>query len=96
MLLMYLPPVTPLTTIPYFPAMPGTSPLRILQWNANGLRTKLHELLLFLLALRIQVALVQETHLDPSVDINSACSFGYQVYRKDRDRHGGGLLTLVL
>ncbi len=76
--------------------MPDDLPLCILQWNANGLRPKLAEFMLFLIACQIQVAMVQESHLDHMVDINSICSYGYQIFRKDRDRHGGGLLILAL
>ncbi len=76
--------------------MVDRQPLCILQWNANGLCTRLHELLLLLITLRIQMALIQETHLEASVDTRSAFSLGFQIFRKDRDHHGGGLLTLVL
>ena len=74
-------------------------PLRILQWNADGTRTKLAELEDRLLTSEIDVALIQESKLKPSA--RDPRIPGYACVRKDRDNdalglaYGGGLITFV-
>ncbi len=56
--------------------------LRILQWNANGLATKQHELRLRLKGQSIEICLIQETKLLPK---NTTPSFpGFCTIRADR------------
>jgi len=71
-------------------------PLRILQWNAEGLNPKISELRCFLDEYKIDVALIQETQLMKK----SATPIikGYAAVRGDRkgaEYPGGGLLTYI-
>ena len=71
----------------------GQQALKIVQWNAEGVRFKETELQHFLKDKVIDVCCIEETHLS-----NSHHFFirGYEVFRQDRDnRPKGGLLTLV-
>lgn len=71
-------------------------PLRILQWNSEGINTKLSELKVFLEEYKIDIALIQESKL---TEKKASPSFkGYAVIRGDRkgaEHPGGGLLTLI-
>ena len=62
--------------------------LRILAWNANGLNKRIHEFREVLHRLKIDVALISESHLKPSIRANVP---NYQQYRTDRlnGRNGG-------
>jgi len=78
--------------------------LNILQWNADGIRTKKTELTRVLHDENIDLALIQETKLskETNFDVN-----GYRAIRKDRETGrsgsrvedektpGGGILILV-
>ena len=61
--------------------------LRILQWNCNGIRPKATRLREYLELERIDVALIQETHLNPHHTFDLGPDF--VVYRKDRKTHKG-------
>ena len=69
--------------------------LRILQWNANGLRTKSDELARRLKSLDIDVAIVQETMLTKAV--STPFIEGYKAIREDRRANirGGGSIFYV-
>ena len=70
-----------------------TKPLNILQWNAEGIYNKKIALTERLHAEDIDVACIQETHLNPN---HRFIVRGYQTFRMDRvGRHKGGVLTLV-
>jgi hypothetical protein len=73
----------------------GRSSLRILQWNADGIRSGLSELEERLQQMEIDVAVIQETKLRRN---NATPKFeGYATIRHDRanEKQGGGLLSLV-
>ena len=67
--------------------------LRMIHWNAEGVRNKKLELQVLLKERNINVCCIQETHL------NSSHRFSirrYETFRRDRkDRPNGGILTLV-
>ncbi|PVD27236.1 hypothetical protein C0Q70_12391 [Pomacea canaliculata] len=68
-------------------------PLNILQWNAEGVYNKKLALTERLHAEKIDVACIQETHLNPNHRFTIR---GYQTFRMDREgRHKGGVLILV-
>ena len=68
--------------------------LNILQFNCNGLYSRLEEIKYFLSFADIKIAVLQETKLSSSS--RSPIFPGYAVIRKDRTRNaGGGLITLV-
>lgn len=58
-----------------------TRPLRVILWNAAGVRKKLDELEMFVKDLDADVVLITETHLRPQYDCDLP---GYKVYRADR------------
>ena len=61
--------------------------LRILQWNCNGIRPKASRLREYMEQERVDVALIQETHLNPHHGFTMGPDF--QVFRKDRISHKG-------
>ena len=71
----------------------GHQTLRIVHWNAEGVRQKKLELQQFLKAQKIDVCCIQETHLNNTHRFSIR---GYEIHRVDRaDRPKGGVLTLV-
>ena len=74
----------------------GTTPtaeVKILQWNAEGLQHKKQALTTVLNREKIDIACIQETHLNERIRFSMR---GYQCFRKDRkERHKGGIITLV-
>ncbi len=71
------------------------STLRILQWNVDGLSTKVHELRQRHQLEKVNICLTQETKLTPK---GQTPDFpGFSAIRQDRpaSHRGGGLLTLV-
>ena len=71
----------------------GQQALKIVQWNAEGVRLKKTELQHFLKLKAIDVCCIQDTHLSSS---HRFFIRGYEVFRQDREnRPKGGLLTLV-
>ena len=69
-------------------------PLNILQWNAEGIMNKKNILRNRLFEEDIDIACIQETHLNPN---NMFSIRGYQpAFKVDREgRHKGGVLILV-
>ena len=71
----------------------NTRPLNILQWNAEGVYQKKISLTERLHGDKIDVACIQETHLNPNHRFSIR---GYQTFRMDSEgRHKGGVLILV-
>ena len=67
--------------------------LRMLHWNAEGVRNTKLELQVLLKERKIDVCCIQETHLNSSHRFSIR---GYETFRRDRkDRPKGGILTLV-
>ncbi|KAK7101444.1 hypothetical protein V1264_019826 [Littorina saxatilis] len=67
--------------------------LRIMHWNAEGVRQKKLELQQFLKSQQIDICCIQETHLNSSHRFSVR---GYETHRFDREnRPKGGVLTLV-
>ena len=78
----------------YTSAPPASSPppdsLRVLQWNAGGLRARSTELLYFLSSHPVDLICIQESNL------NSSSSFlipGFSVLRSDRTHSRSGILS---
>ena len=65
-----------------------------LQFNCDGLRGKINEIVSFMSRKNIKVAAIQETKLSTTCRLQS-CD-GYNVLRKDRSRGGGGGLAFLL
>ena len=73
-----------------------SKPIRILQWNAEGINTKMEELRVFLQDYKIDIAMIQESKLtSPKA---SPAIKGFALVRGDRknaEHPGGGLLTYI-
>ena len=68
--------------------------LKILQFNCNGIRNKLDEIIQFLIANNIKIAALQETKLKPDHKLPDIPNFS--VVRNDRQRNkGGGVAFLI-
>ena len=69
-----------------------TRGLNILHWNAEGIYHKKQALTVRLDNDKIDVACIQETHLNPHHRFSIR---GYQTFRQDREGHKGGVITLI-
>ena len=68
-------------------------PLKVMQWNAEGVSPKKEALAKFLDENKVDICCVQETHLQNGKTFKIR---GYQCIRNDRDgRRKGGIMTLV-
>ena len=66
--------------------------IKIAQWNCEGISKKKGALKIFLHKEKIDIACLQETHLNPNLRFLVR---GYQCFRQDRpNRHKGGVLIL--
>ncbi|XP_058449145.1 uncharacterized protein LOC131429116 [Malaya genurostris] len=67
--------------------------LKLVNWNACSLKSKIIELGLFLEEKRIDIAFITETHLKPEVNINIP---GFRLVRRDRPnlRRGGVAIAI--
>ncbi|GFR59552.1 RNA-directed DNA polymerase from mobile element jockey [Elysia marginata] len=67
--------------------------IRIMHWNAHGIKTRKLELGVFLTENKIDVCAIQETHLKEE---ERFWIRGYKDFRQDRiNRKNGGIITLV-
>ena len=71
------------------------SQLTISHINICSLRNKVHHIHHLLHHHKIHVLSVNETHLNSSIPDSSVHIPGYDLYRKDRDLHGGGVCIYV-
>ena len=84
----------PPTLAPGFPSAPPASPppdfLRVLQWNAGGLRARSTELLHFLSSHLVDLICIQESNLNSS----SSCRIpGFSAMRSDCTHSRSGILS---
>ena len=63
--------------------------------NARSIVSKRFDFLAYICAHRFDVVAVTETFLDDSVHDSHIIPPGYSVFRRDRNRHGGGVALLV-
>lgn len=71
----------------------NTAHLNILQFNCNGIRRKIDEILNYMETHDISIAAIQETKLSPIS--NFGLKDGYSIVREDRDTKGGGIAFVV-
>ena len=71
------------------------SNLRILYYNAKSLLPKFDNLLASTLTLDPHIICIVETWLSGVIENNELYIPGFQLYRHDRNRHGGGVLIYV-
>lgn len=71
-----------------------TNNIKILNWNANGLKRQENEFRFFLSNWAIDIACVTETHLHSNLKFNVP---GYETYRKDRaaEKASGGVALII-
>ena len=71
--------------------------LKFVSININSIRGKKLELLAFLDFHQPHIVAIQETKTDSSISLSELFpeSCPYNVYRKDRNLHGGGVMLLV-
>ena len=95
------PPSPPPLRSSTFRSPSSLNELKVLQWNANGVRARSLELTHFLSLNPFDVVVIQESKLQPSIRFRVP---GYKCYRRDRSTahselssapQGGGVLTLV-
>ena len=81
---------SPPSLAPGHPSTPPASSLRVLQWNAGGLRARSTKLLHFLSSHPVDLICIQESNL------NSSSSFwtpGFSALRFDRTQSRSGILS---
>ena len=71
------------------------SNLRILYYNPRSLLPKFYNLLASTLTLDPHIICIVETWLSGEIENNELYIPGFQLYRHDRNRHGGGVLIYV-
>lgn len=69
--------------------------LKLAHINICSLRNKLAEITDVLITNNIHILAITETHLDNTFPDNAVNIQGYNVYRKDRDSHGGGTALYI-
>lgn len=74
-------------------AVQHLSNINLINWNANGVTNKKHELNYFLKAKQIKIACITESHLKSNIVFNMP---GYNILRTDRlNSNGGGVMILI-
>ncbi len=63
--------------------------------NICSLRNKVHEITRICSSDNIHVLALSETHLDDTYDDSELAVEGYSLFRRDRDKYGGGVAFYV-
>lgn len=63
--------------------------------NICSLRNKVEEITTLCQSENIHILALTETHLDDSFDNSVVAVDGYNLYRRDRDKHGGGVALYI-
>lgn len=87
-----IPPMT-VNYSPYTQTTASPSTLRILQLNCNGLRRRIAEIVRFMEQNSIQIAALQETKLNSTMDLNVP---NYTLVREDREKDKGGSIAFLV
>lgn len=69
--------------------------LSIAHININSLRNKINEVTELLFEHKLHILAISETHLDSSFEDTELEISGYNIYRNDRNRYGGGVAFYV-
>lgn len=76
------------------PANMLTNSIRLINWNAHSVINKKTDIEAMISSIQLQVFCITETWLGPAIPFNI---YGYNIYRKDRERgRGGGVLIGVV
>ena len=57
--------------------------------------SKRFDIFAFICAFRVDILAVTETFLDGTISDGEICPGHYRIYRRDRSRHGGGVLVII-
>jgi len=71
------------------------SELKIVYLNARSILPKFDELVLMVQAREPDIVSIVESWLDWDVEDSEINISGYQIFRADRSRHGGGVLVYI-
>ena len=63
--------------------------------NARSVLPKRFDIFAFICAFHIDILAVTETFLDDTISDGEICPGHYQMFRRDRSRHGGGVLIMI-
>ena len=80
---------------PYCLSTNNNCNMRVLYYNARSLLPKIDDLLLSVEALNPHIVCVVESWLSDEIDDNEINIPGFQLFRSNRNRHGGGVLMYV-
>ena len=69
--------------------------LKLAHLNINSLLPKISYVRILLSKTKLDVLVVSETKIDDTISDNELKIDGYEIYRQDRNRHGGGVLFFV-
>ena len=72
-----------------------TRGLKLAHLNTNGILSKIDYLRIMLHETKFDIFAVSESKLDANIHDNEIKIDGYDLYRLDRNRHGGGVLVFV-
>ena len=77
------------------PTTGGTKYFSCVCLNARSILPKRFDLFAYICCHQIDILAVTETFLDSSISDAEICPSNYVVFRRDRSRHGGGVLIIV-
>ena len=63
--------------------------------NARSVLPKRFDIFAFICTFHIDILAVTETFLDDTISDGEICPGHYQMFRRDRSRHGGGVLIMI-
>ena len=89
------PPSTDPPSSPDLPQQPKSPGLHCYLLNARSIVNKLSNLQALLSTFNIDIIAITETHLSQDILDSEVCPQGYTVFRKDRNRAGGGVMFIV-
>lgn len=69
--------------------------LKIAHVNICSIRNKVQDISNLLTLHNIHILAISETHLDDSFDDDTVAIPGCNIYRKDRNMHGGGVAIYI-
>ena len=73
----------------------STKGFKMANLNINSLLKSIDQLRVILVNTSLDILAINETKIDDSVSSNEISIVGYQLIRKDRNRHGGGVLMYI-
>lgn len=75
--------------------LPVSKGLVLAHLNVCSIRNKVHELNYLITVNNIHILAISETHLDATVLDTEVTIDGYNIFRRDSDKHGGGIALYI-